>query len=254
MKKELLFSITSKDFDQLNSFQKLHKDCPCGMAGEKYSYSFCPSGLGTAITVRCSCGRKLTIGNFLDYESNEQARSPVTFESLQRDNADRITSLIMNLKDSKVRKLYQTEGSLFEYLMTFFHGMAFAAIDEDTCDRIWGAEEELFRECGGDIYSRNSREAVILSKLSDDEALDRYLQIFENWECCNYNGKNDYRLMQIIESIIEFADECLQEERTPNVSGELLGCAEALTIIQEQLTDDEKKRYKLNFDIDAKYL
>ena len=66
--------------------------------------------------------------------------------------------------------------------------------------------------------------------------------------------KTDYRLAQIIESILEVADERMLEESSPYVNGELIGYAEALTIIQEQLTDEERKKYRLDFDIDKKYL
>ena len=64
----------------------------------------------------------------------------------------------------------------------------------------------------------------------------------------------DWRLMQIIESIMRVADERLAEESSPYVNGELIGYAEALTIIQEQLTDEERKEFKLDFDIDKKYM
>lgn len=64
----------------------------------------------------------------------------------------------------------------------------------------------------------------------------------------------DWRLKQIIESIISVADERLQEDSSPHVNGELIGYAESLTIIQEQLSDDERKLYGLDFDIDKKYM
>ncbi len=64
----------------------------------------------------------------------------------------------------------------------------------------------------------------------------------------------DGRLRQIIESIIAVADERLQEDGSPYVNGELIGYAESLTIIQEQLSEDERKQYGLDFDIDNKYM
>ena len=72
-----------------------------------------------------------------------------------------------------------------------------------------------------------------------------------------YGGENmgiDYRLGSIIEFILEVANERLDEVPSPRVNGELIGYAEALKIIQEQLTDDERKRFKLDFDIDKKYM
>jgi hypothetical protein len=68
------------------------------------------------------------------------------------------------------------------------------------------------------------------------------------------NNTTDWRLKQIIENIIAVADERLQEESSPYVNGELTGYAESLTIIQEQLSADERKQYGLDFDIDKKYM
>ena len=60
--------------------------------------------------------------------------------------------------------------------------------------------------------------------------------------------------MWIIESIMSVADKRLKEDSSPYVNGELIGYAESLTIIQEQLTDEERKLFKLDFDIDKKYM
>ena len=64
----------------------------------------------------------------------------------------------------------------------------------------------------------------------------------------------DYRLMQIIESILTAANETLEEEHSHITTGALMAYAEILTIIQEQLSEEERKLYKLDFDIDARYM
>ena len=64
--------------------------------------------------------------------------------------------------------------------------------------------------------------------------------------------KKDYRLMQIIESIVMAANE--EYEKKPFNYAKLVTFAEVLTIIQEQLSDEERKAYMLDFDIDKKYL
>lgn len=66
-------------------------------------------------------------------------------------------------------------------------------------------------------------------------------------------GKSiDWRLMQIIEDIKKCADRMLEEQ-----DDDLLGCvysyAETLCIIQEKLSEEERKIYKLDFDIEKKY-
>ena len=64
----------------------------------------------------------------------------------------------------------------------------------------------------------------------------------------------DHRLGSIIEFILEVANERLKEAPSPRVNGELIGYAEALIIIQEQLSDEERKRFNLDFDIDKKFM
>ena len=68
---------------------------------------------------------------------------------------------------------------------------------------------------------------------------------------------NDYRLMQITESLLEAANETLAEylkEESEMVRGELIAYAEALTIIKEGLTEDEETEFHLDFDVDKKYI
>lgn len=184
----LSFTINETDFALLKSFQRIHENCPSGMAGDKYSYSFCPTGLGIAITVECSCGKQLQLGSFWDYDSDpqklEQDLSVFTFKQAQEKNRRKIIEHILHFKNPRIRKfVYSGEGSHFEQLMAYIHGIAFAAIDEHTSKRIWGAETELFKECGGNTDDHSpSISSVILSKLNDDEAIERYLKIFEEWE------------------------------------------------------------------------
>ena len=64
----------------------------------------------------------------------------------------------------------------------------------------------------------------------------------------------DNRLGLIIENILEVADELLQADKNPVNTGSLMTYAEVLTIIQEQLTDEERRQFKLDFDIDKKYM
>lgn len=64
--------------------------------------------------------------------------------------------------------------------------------------------------------------------------------------------KTDWRLMQITESILESANEEL--ENKDHDYGTMVTFAEILKIIQEQLTDEERRQFKLDFDIDKKYM
>lgn len=64
--------------------------------------------------------------------------------------------------------------------------------------------------------------------------------------------KTDYRLMQIVESILDSSEEELKKK--PYDYAKLVIFAEVLKIIQEQLSDEERKLFKLDFDIDKKYM
>ena len=58
------FEIGGDDLVKLKKFRRRHEACFCGSAGDKYVYEFIPTGLGTVITVTCSCGKKLGLGDF----------------------------------------------------------------------------------------------------------------------------------------------------------------------------------------------
>ncbi len=62
----------------------------------------------------------------------------------------------------------------------------------------------------------------------------------------------DYRLMQIIESILESSEDELKKR--PVDYAKLVTFAEVLKIIQEQLSEEERIRFKLDFDIDNRYM
>ena len=60
----------------------------------------------------------------------------------------------------------------------------------------------------------------------------------------------NYKLQQIIESIKSAADE---EKANNNISG-IIAYVDCLKIIQEELDEQELKDYRLNFDVEKKYL
>lgn len=65
--------------------------------------------------------------------------------------------------------------------------------------------------------------------------------------------KTDWRILVIIESIkdcIESAEKSGDED----LNSYIIAYAGALKIIQEQLSDEERKQFKLDFDIDEKYM
>ena len=70
-KDKITFEIEGNDLKNVKKFRKQHKNCFQGVTGEQFEYSFTPTGMGLAASVKCSCGQTLTIGSFMDYDSGE---------------------------------------------------------------------------------------------------------------------------------------------------------------------------------------
>ena len=68
--KELTFKITGTELDRVNEFKKKHREsCTSKQnltAGEYWSYTFIPGGIGTIKTIKCNlCGEE---ENVTDYD------------------------------------------------------------------------------------------------------------------------------------------------------------------------------------------
>lgn len=63
----------------------------------------------------------------------------------------------------------------------------------------------------------------------------------------------DERLKQIIEDMRFFVDKAV-DMSDPDFSGYITAYASALKIIQGYLTEEERKQFKLDFDIDKEYM
>ncbi len=126
-KDELTFSITGKDYENVKKFQKQHKDCDCGFAGDRFEYSFVPSGLGMLGRVKCSCGQSLTLGSFMDYEAEDYDPAKygvMTEDDLKNKKLEEVAELILNLKSPRLfRMSYMTDQS-FELIADIALAMA----------------------------------------------------------------------------------------------------------------------------------
>lgn len=66
---------------------------------------------------------------------------------------------------------------------------------------------------------------------------------------------NENVLKEIVENLVEAADELLQKERKNLVEqGQLLAYAESLSIIRDAMAGHDLVQIGLDFDIDSKYL
>ena len=122
-----VFSINEADIEKLKKFEKQHKKCNMGMAADKFSYTFCPTSLGMAITVECSCGQKLLLGNFLDHdesEYNEEEHRPLTEQDLMNQRFEEAALMILQLKDPRVFRIAFRSDQSFEIIHAYAEGLA----------------------------------------------------------------------------------------------------------------------------------
>ena len=70
-------------------------------------------------------------------------------------------------------------------------------------------------------------------------------------------GLNLHQLQEAVENMKEYADDLLslgRENLDPVQTGQLIGIAEALQILRENMSRETRAAVGLDFDIDAKYL
>lgn len=63
----MVFEICDKELALVQEFENKHWNCGHPTAGERFTYLFCPTGLGVIIKVRCNCCK--TEEDVTDYDS-----------------------------------------------------------------------------------------------------------------------------------------------------------------------------------------
>lgn len=99
------FEITGKDCEKVEKFIAQHKNCPMGSAGDHFTYTFIPTGIGMATTVTCSCGQKILLGEFSNHEPedyDEEKYKVLTKEDIDNKEFEDLAVSILNMKNSRV--------------------------------------------------------------------------------------------------------------------------------------------------------
>ena len=126
-KEKIIFEINGADVKKLKRFERQHKNCSMGMEGGKFSYTFIPTGLGLAITVECSCGQHLLLGNFLDgpsEEYDEKKLRPLTDADVQNQMFEEAARTILTLKNHKLFRMAMRKDQDFEIVYAYAAGLA----------------------------------------------------------------------------------------------------------------------------------
>ena len=126
-KDRISFEISGVDFDKLKKFKKQHEHCISGTAGDKLSYTFVPTALGLAATIKCSCGRDLLLGNFMDHETGEYDEAkyrPLTKDDLINQKFEEAVQRILMLENPRTFRVAFRKDQSFDLIYAFAIGIA----------------------------------------------------------------------------------------------------------------------------------
>lgn len=150
----MVFEIQGKNEEILKQFQKIHAGCRCGSAMEKFSYDFCPTGLGTAVTVICSCSRKLLLGDFMDDEPSpsEEEMSVMKEDEVRSDRVRNTLRTLLRLDNPRIFRIaFQEEqdfGILFHYVSGLYNGLCAGSENKEAAIILKCVLEEMEKETG----------------------------------------------------------------------------------------------------------
>ena len=160
---KISFEIAGSDYKKLEAFKSDHEKCLKDMTDAKYEYSFIPTGIGTFITVTCSCGEKLLLSSeaFGDFKvSPPKASAAETMLKIVR-NAEKRPALFLGKKSGK-------------RLQTWLTGMSVYAYNT-------GHVEEAFFDKISKVAGK-WREICTSENLNDEECFDAFYELFRGEE------------------------------------------------------------------------
>ncbi len=124
---DLEFKISGRDLKNVKKFQRLHKNCSKGMAFDQFEYSFVPTSFGVLGTVKCSCGRKMTVGSFMDHEPEEfnpAKYGVMTMQDHENERLEQSAELILNLKNPRIFRMSYMMDQTFQMVADLAFAMA----------------------------------------------------------------------------------------------------------------------------------
>ena len=169
---KIQFEISGNDYKNLKKFRKQHRNCPQGMTGEQFEYAFVPTGLGTMISVKCSCGQILYLGDFLDYESGEydEKKSRVLTEQDHRNKQfEEVAIHILRMKDPGMfRRMFLTNQN-YDLILNV------------VCGGIVPYVDERIAKCVLYMYSTGKHHEIIdnYKGLDEDGKIEKFFKHFE---------------------------------------------------------------------------
>ncbi|MBP3199136.1 MAG: hypothetical protein J6N21_19345 [Butyrivibrio sp.] len=121
------FSISKADVEKFKRFDIQHRKCPVGPVADKYAYTFVSTSLGVAITVKCSCGQKILLGDVWDKDIVgviEEEHKPMTEQDLANQRFEDDALGIIRLKDPNVYRMVFNAEQSFDIIYAYAMGVA----------------------------------------------------------------------------------------------------------------------------------
>lgn len=115
------FEITGRDCEHVKKFTEQHKDCPMKSLGEKFAYTFIPTGIGIAITVSCTCGQKILLGDIVENDTeeyDEERYKVLTQEDIDNQNFEEAVMSILHHKNPRTFQMIYSCEQNFEMIYT----------------------------------------------------------------------------------------------------------------------------------------
>lgn len=170
-KDKIEFEISGNDFKNLKKFRKQHEDCLCCFDGGQFTYSFVPTGLGLLATVECACGQTLSLGDYMDYDSDEYDENKnrvLTPEDKVNEKFEAAAIIIMQLKNPRIYRLEYHSEQNFDAIYTVAKAGA-----------LW-ADERIGR-CILDIWTLSKQGKVTKNYDGLDESakIEKFYKYFE---------------------------------------------------------------------------
>lgn len=126
-KDKIEFEISGEQLKNVKRFRKQHKKCVMGTFADRFEYTFMPTSLGLVASIKCSCGRSMPLGGFIDFESegyDEDKYGVLTEEEKENSEFEEAAKRILFFRNPQHFRMAFRQAMTFELLYTYVIGLS----------------------------------------------------------------------------------------------------------------------------------
>lgn len=126
-KDKIEFEISGEQLKNVKRFRKQHKKCVMGTFADRFEYTFMPTSLGLVASIKCSCGRSMPLGDFMDFESegyDEDKYGVLTEEEKENSEFEEAAKRILFFRNPQHFRMAFRQAMTFELLYTYVIGLS----------------------------------------------------------------------------------------------------------------------------------